>query len=147
MTTKRSVMNSEHNVDIERLPGTVSALFRDSKEADGALAELHLRGFLPESINVSVNAWSREAGEERETAEHRAVVFDPAIPPDEPMAGGRIMGIGEEHSLDEADIAQAADRRNGPIMDSTVRLTVRLGEHNKDMVRTILEEHGGEVDA
>jgi hypothetical protein len=71
------------------------------------------------------------------------VAFDPAIPPDEPMGGGRILGIGEENSLEEEDSARAADSVIGSTMQSTVRLTVRVDDARRGLARTILEAHGG----
>ena len=139
--------NSEPEMDTGRNTGSVSALFRDSTEADGAIAELRLRGFLPEEINVSVHAWSSEAQVAASEAEDLPVVFDPAIPPDEPLGGGRILGIGEENSLEEEAIARAADSATGPAMQSTVRLTVRADDARRDLARTILEAHGGGPDA
>lgn len=134
--------NNEPETDTDRNTGSVSALFRDSTEADGAIAELHLRGFLPEEINVSVHAWSSGA-----QVSDVPVTFDPAIPPDEPMGGGRIAGIGADNSLAEEDIAQAADTVTGSTMQSTVRLTVRVDEARRGLARTILEAHGGDPGA
>jgi hypothetical protein len=138
--------NNEPEMDTDRNTGSVSALFGDSKEADGAIAELRLRGFLPEEINVSVHAWSSEAQVAPEV-DDVPVTFDPAIPPDEPMGGGRILGIGGENSLEEEDIAQAADMATGSTMQSTVRLTVHADDARRDLARTILEAHGGAPDA
>ena len=134
-------------MDTDRNTGSVSALFGDSTAADGAIAELHLRGFLPEEINVSVHAWSSAAQAPAPEVNDVPVVFDPAIPPDEPMGGGRILGIGAENSLEEEDIAQAADSVTGSTMQSTVRLTVRVDDARRDLARTILEAHGGATDA
>lgn len=131
-------------MDTDRNTGSVSALFRDSAEADGAIAELRLLGFLPEDINVSVHAWSSGTQVAAPEVDDVPVVFDPAIPPDEPMGGGRILGIGAENSLEEEDIAQAADTVTGSTMQSTVRLTVRADDARRDLVRTILEAHGGD---
>ncbi len=134
-------------MDTGRNVGSVSALFGDSTEADGAIAELHLRGFLPEEINVSVHAWSSAAQAAAPEVDDVPVVFDPAIPPDEPMGGGRIVGIGQENSLKEEDIAQAADTVIGSTMQSTVRLTVRVDDARRGLARTILEAHGGDSGA
>jgi hypothetical protein len=137
-------------MDTDLHTGSVSALFGDSTEADGALAELRLRGFLPEEINVSVHAWSSRdqvAASEVPEVDDMPVVFDPAIPPDEPMGGGSILSIGKENSLAEEDIAQAADTVPGSRMQSTVRLTVRADDARRDLARTILEAHGGAPDA
>lgn len=138
--------NNEPARDTGRNTGSVSALFGDSTAADGAIAELHLRGFLPEEINVSVHAWSSALPAAPEVGDV-PVVFDPAIPPDEPMGGGRILGIGAENSLEEEDIAQAADAITGSTMQSTVRLTVHVDDARRDLVRTILEAHGGDPGA
>lgn len=139
--------NNEPETDTDRNTGSVSALFRDSTEADGAIAELHLRGFLPEEINVSVHAWSSGAQVAAPNVSDVPVTFDPAIPPDEPMGGGRIAGIGADNSLAEEDIAQAADTVTGSTMQSTVRLTVRVDEARRQLARTILEAHGGDPGA
>jgi hypothetical protein len=145
MRTKRNVANSDSNTDAVPRTGTVSALFRDTSEADGAIAELHLRGFSADSIDTSVHAWTSQA--EAPALDDVTVVFDSAIPPDEPMGGGRIMGVGADNPLDENNIARAADTRIGSTMESTVRLTVRVGEADMDLVRTILAAHGGEPGA
>lgn len=139
--------NNQPDMDTDRNTGSVSALFSDSKEADGAIAELRLRGFLPEEINVSVHAWSSGAPVAAPEVDDIPVVFDPAIPPDEPMGGGRILGIGEENSLEEEGIAQAADTTTGSTMQSTVRLTVRADDARRDLARTILAAHGGDSSA
>jgi hypothetical protein len=141
------VANNEPEMDADLHTGSVSALFGDSTEADGALAELRLRGFLPEEINVSVHAWSSRDQVAASEVDDVPVVFDPAIPPDERMGGGRILGIGKENSLAEEDIAQAADMVTGSTMQSTVRLTVRADDARRDLARTILEAHGGAPDA
>jgi len=138
------VANNEPARDTGRNTGSVSALFGDSTAADGAIAELHLRGFLPEEINVSVHAWSGATQAAAPELDDVPVVFDPAIPPDEPMGGGRILGIGAENSLEEEDIAQAAETVTGSTMQSTVRLTVHVDDARRDLVRTILEAHGGD---
>ena len=134
-------------MDTDRNTGSVSALFGDSTEADGAIAELRLRGFLPEEINVSVHAWSSGAQVAAPNVSDVPVTFDPDIPPDEPMGGGRILGIGEENSLEEEDIARAADTATDSTMQSTVRLTVRADDARRDLARTILETHGGDPGA
>jgi hypothetical protein len=134
---------NDPNPDGEPTPGAITALFTGTSEAEAAIAELHLRGFMPDSINVSVHAWSSEAG----TLDDVAVVFDPAIPPDEPMGGGRIGGISEDKPQSEDDIARAADMLTDPTMESTARLTVRVDDDQRDLVRTILEAHGGDLGA
>lgn len=128
---------NDPNPDGEPTPGAITALFTGTSEAEAAIAELHLRGFMPDSINVTVHAWSSEAGE----------ALDPAIPPDEPMGGGRIGGIGEDKPQSEDDIARAADMLTDPTMESTARLTVRVNDDQRDLVRTILEAHGGDLGA
>ena len=134
---------NDPNPDGEPTPGSITALFTGTSEAEAAIAELHLRGFMPDSINVSVHAWSSEAG----ALDDVAVVFDPAIPSDEPMGGGRIGGIGEGKPQSEDDIERAADMLTDPTMESTARLTVRVDDDQRDLVRTILEAHGGDLGA
>ena len=85
-----------------------------------------------------------ESAQRAPQVDNMPVVFDPDIPPDEPMGGGRILGIGEENSLEEEDIAQVADTVTGSTMQSTVRLTVRADDARRDLARTILEAHGGD---
>jgi hypothetical protein len=138
---------NDPNPDGEPTPGAITALFTGTSEAEAAIAELHLRGFMPDSINVSVHAWSSEAGEAGEALDDVPVVFDPAIPPNEPMGGGRILGISEDKPQSEDDIARAADMLTDPTMESTARLTVRVDDDQRDLVRTILEAHGGDLGA
>jgi hypothetical protein len=143
---KGSMAKNDLGSDRASTPGSISALFTGASEAEAAIAELHLRGFASDSINVSVHAWSSEGEAPAEELDDVPVVFDPAIPPDEPMGGGRILGIGERQPRSEDEIARAADTLSSPMMESTARLTVRVDDDRKDLVRTILEAHGGALE-
>lgn len=117
---------------------TVTAAFSDSEVAQAAIFALQEKG-IPLS-NISVTAQDPASDDADLAGESLAqlevpVLFDPDIPPDEPMGGGRLLGIDKIGYDEVRPVAEGSG--------ATVTVEAEPAQH--DSVRAILEAHGGRI--